>query len=62
MSSFTRIDERFVTLPYRYVFVQYADSLFDSGDVLGRTDGNCIGRFDVHTRIMPNSRSKCPPR
>ena len=49
MSSFTRIDERFVTLPYRYVFVQYADSRFDSGDVLGRTDGNCIGRFDTHT-------------
>jgi carotenoid cleavage dioxygenase len=49
MSSFTRIDERFVTLPYRYVFVQYADSRFDSGDVLGRTDGNCIGRFDVQT-------------
>jgi carotenoid cleavage dioxygenase len=49
MSSFTRIDERFITLPYRYVFVQYADSRFDSGDVLGRTDGNCIGRFDVHT-------------
>jgi carotenoid cleavage dioxygenase len=49
ISSFTRIDERFVTLPYRYVFVQYADSRFDSGDVLGRTDGNCIGRFDTHT-------------
>ncbi len=49
MSSFVRIDDRFVTMPYRYVFVQYADSRFDSGDVLGRTDGNCIGRFDVHT-------------
>jgi carotenoid cleavage dioxygenase-like enzyme len=49
MSSFVRIDERFVTMPYRYVFVQYADPHFDSGDVLGRTDGNCIGRFDVHT-------------
>jgi carotenoid cleavage dioxygenase-like enzyme len=49
MSSFTRIDERYVTLPYRYVFVQYADSRFDSGDVLGRTDGNCIGRFDLQT-------------
>lgn len=48
MSSFTRIDERFVTMPYRYVFVQYADSRFD-GSLLGRTDGNCIGRFDVHT-------------
>jgi carotenoid cleavage dioxygenase len=31
------------------VFVQYADSSFDSGDVLGRTDGNCIGRFDLQT-------------
>jgi carotenoid cleavage dioxygenase len=48
MSSFTRIDERFVTMPYRYVFVQYADSHFDSS-LLGRTDGNCIGRFDVQT-------------
>lgn len=52
MSSFTRIDERFLTQPYRYVFVQYADSRFDSGDVLGRTDGNCIGRFDVHAREL----------
>ena len=26
-----------------------ADPRFDSGDVLGRTDGNCIGRFDTHT-------------
>ncbi len=52
MSSFTRIDERYVTLPYRYVFVQYADSRFDSGDVLGRTDGNCIGRFDVHANEL----------
>jgi carotenoid cleavage dioxygenase len=29
--------------------VQYADRRFDSGDVLGRTDGNCIGRFDLRT-------------
>jgi carotenoid cleavage dioxygenase-like enzyme len=49
ISSFTRIDERFVTLPYRYVFVQYADSRFDSGDRLGRTDGNCVGRFDIRS-------------
>jgi carotenoid cleavage dioxygenase len=49
MSSFVRIDERFVTQPYRYVYVQYADSRFESGDVLGRTDGNCIGRFDIRT-------------
>jgi carotenoid cleavage dioxygenase-like enzyme len=48
ITSFTRIDERFLTLPYRYVYVQYADSRFDSGDLLGRTDGNCIGRFDLH--------------
>jgi carotenoid cleavage dioxygenase-like enzyme len=49
ITSFTRIDERFLTLPYRYVYVQYADSRFDSGDLLGRTDGNCIGRFDLHS-------------
>jgi len=52
ISSFARIDERFVTLPYRYVFVQYADSRFESSDVLGRTDGNCIGRFDLHTGTL----------
>ena len=52
MSSFTRIDERYTTLPYRYVFVQYADARFDSGDVLGRTDGNCIGRFDVRAGTL----------
>jgi carotenoid cleavage dioxygenase len=51
MSSFTRIDERFVTMPYRYVFVQYADSRFDTS-LLGRTDGNCIGRFDVHANEL----------
>lgn len=49
ISSFTRIDERFLTMPYRYVFVQYEDARFASGDVLGRTDGNCIGRFDTHS-------------
>jgi carotenoid cleavage dioxygenase-like enzyme len=48
-ASFTRIDERFLTLPFRYVYVQYADRRFDSGDVLGRTDGNCVGRFDLRT-------------
>jgi carotenoid cleavage dioxygenase-like enzyme len=52
ITSFTRIDERFLTLPYRYVYVQYADSRFDSGDLLGRTDGNCIGRFDLHDRAL----------
>jgi carotenoid cleavage dioxygenase len=49
ITSFTRIDERFMTLPYRYFYVQYADARFDSGGKLGRTDGNCIGRFDLHT-------------
>lgn len=52
ITSFTRIDERFLTLPYRYTWVQYADSRFDSGDLLGRTDGNCLGRFDLHTREL----------
>jgi carotenoid cleavage dioxygenase-like enzyme len=52
ITSFTRIDERFLTLPYRYMYVQYADSRFDSGNLLGRTDGNCIGRFDVHTGAL----------
>ena len=52
ITSFTRIDERFLTLPYRYIYVQYADSRFDSGDRLGRTDGNCIGRFDLRTSTL----------
>jgi carotenoid cleavage dioxygenase len=52
ISSFTRIDERFLTLPYRYVYVQYADARFDSGNQLGRTDGNCIGRFDLQTHTL----------
>jgi carotenoid cleavage dioxygenase len=47
MSSFVRIDERFLTRAYRYFYVQYADAKLDSGGILGRTDGNCIGRFDV---------------
>ena len=33
-------------------FVQYADARFDSGELLGRTDGNCIGRFDLHTSTL----------
>jgi carotenoid cleavage dioxygenase-like enzyme len=49
IASFTRMDERFMTLPYRYFYVQYADSRYDSGSKLGRTDGNCIGRFDLLT-------------
>ena len=52
ITSFTRIDERFLTLPYRYMYVQYADARFDSGDLLGRTDGNCVGRFDLHTGAL----------
>jgi carotenoid cleavage dioxygenase-like enzyme len=52
ITSFTRIDERFLTLPYRYAYVQYADTRFDSGSQLGRTDGNCIGRLDLHTNTL----------
>jgi carotenoid cleavage dioxygenase-like enzyme len=52
ITSFTRIDERFLTLPYRYIYVQYADTRFDSGNLLGRTDGNCIGRFDLQTGTL----------
>ena len=52
ITSFTRIDERFMTLPYRYTYVQYADSRFDSGSRLGRTDGNCLGRFDLHSNAL----------
>jgi carotenoid cleavage dioxygenase-like enzyme len=52
ITSFTRIDERHLTLPYRYIYVQYADRRFDSGDKLGRTDGNCFGRFDLHTKTL----------
>jgi carotenoid cleavage dioxygenase len=52
ITSFTRIDERFLTLPYRYIYVQYADGRFDSGELLGRTDGNCLGRFDLRTGTL----------
>jgi carotenoid cleavage dioxygenase-like enzyme len=52
ITSFTRIDERYLTLPYRYIYVQYADRSFDSGDKLGRTDGNCFGRFDLQTHAL----------
>jgi carotenoid cleavage dioxygenase-like enzyme len=52
IASFTRIDERFLTLPYRYVYVQYAEGRFDSGNKLGRTDGNCFGRFDLLNRTL----------
>ena len=46
ITSFTRIDERHLSLPYRCYFVQYKDQAVDSKR-LGRTDGNTIGRFDV---------------
>jgi carotenoid cleavage dioxygenase-like enzyme len=52
ITSFTRIDERYLTLPYRYIYVQYAEPRFDSGDKLGRTDGNCFGRFDLQTHTL----------
>jgi carotenoid cleavage dioxygenase-like enzyme len=52
ITSFTRIDERFLTLPYRYSYVQYADKRFDSGGRLGRTDGNCVARLDLHTNTL----------
>jgi carotenoid cleavage dioxygenase len=52
ISSFTRIDERFLTQEYRYVYVQYKDPRFESGNLLGRTDGNCVGRFDVRAGEM----------
>jgi carotenoid cleavage dioxygenase len=52
ITSFTRIDERYLTLPYRYIYVQYPDRRFDSGDKLGRTDGNCFGRFDLQTMTL----------
>ena len=49
VTSFTRIDDRYLTLPYRYVYVQYPDARFDSGALLGRTNSNCFGRFDLAT-------------
>jgi carotenoid cleavage dioxygenase-like enzyme len=52
ISTFTRIDERFTTLPYRYTYVQYPDTRFDSGTRLGRTDGNCLGRFDLRSPAL----------
>lgn len=51
ITTFTRIDERFMTL-YRYIYVQYADTRFESGNLLGRTDGNCVGRFDLRTGTL----------
>lgn len=52
ITSFTRIDERYLTLPYRYIYVQYPEPRFDSGGKLGRTDGNCFGRFDLQTHSL----------
>ena len=53
VTSFTRIDDRFMTLPYRYTYVQYSDPErpFDAalaGPFGGRT-ANSYGRFDIRT-------------
>lgn len=48
-TSFTRIDERYTTRRYQHIYVQYRDTRVDSGKLLGRTDGNCFGKFNVAT-------------
>ncbi len=51
VTSFTRIDDRFVTRPHRYIWVQYADSDRPFNGVLPDDPRlrpvNCYGRFDV---------------
>ena len=54
-TSFTRVDDRYMTLPYRYTYVQYVDRERPSG--LPRADqqryqANSFGRFDLHDRVM----------
>ena len=56
ITSFTRIDERFTTLPFRYVFVQFADGAQAWQGALPddprQQPVNSIGRFDLQTMSM----------
>ena len=50
VTSFTRIDDRFLSLPYRYTYVQYADPErpFRAALPAGvRSAANSFGRFDL---------------
>ena len=50
VTSFTRIDDRFLSLPYRYTYVQYADPErpFRAALPAGvRSPANSFGRFDL---------------
>jgi carotenoid cleavage dioxygenase-like enzyme len=56
VTSFTRIDDRRLSLPYRHVYVQFADPdrPYDAkraGDPGGAIN-NCFGRFDLRDRTM----------
>jgi len=53
VTSFTRVDHRFVGLPYRYIYVQYFDSAHAAragGHPELRYAANSFGRFDIRTR------------
>jgi carotenoid cleavage dioxygenase-like enzyme len=52
VTSFTRIDERFLGLPYRYIYVQYFDSEHPARAGVHpelRYAANSFGRFDTRT-------------
>ncbi len=53
ISGLGRIDDRYISLPYRYAYAGFADPHrpFDearAGNLRGRVN-NCYGRFDLHT-------------
>ncbi len=56
VTSFTRIDDRFLTSPHRYIYVQLADpSLPFRGslpDDPRAQPNNCIARFDLERRLL----------
>jgi carotenoid cleavage dioxygenase len=56
VSDLGRVDDRFLSLPYRYAFTAYGDRdrPFDearAGNLKGRVN-NCYGRFDLATGKM----------
>lgn len=53
ITNFTRVDERFLTLPYRYIYVQHSDARFDSGTRIKQFyNSNCVSRFDLQTGTL----------
>ena len=56
VTSFTRIDDRYATLPYRYTYVHYPDPERPFNASLPRDPrlqaNNCIGRFDLSDGSM----------